>query len=100
MTGKPLPNRMGFDALQTHADGARYLSPTSEVGRCRGLILAWGEAGMNPFMPESFENARNPWVEVGMHILSGAKDKAVEAVDKVTSTVSSAGKKLLGKIGL
>lgn len=60
--GQALPGQaLSFDALQGNVEGARLLRPGSPAHAARLKALPWGEAALNPFLPEDFAGRGLAW---------------------------------------
>lgn len=96
LNGKPVDQKLSFEAFQQSVAGARYLDPSSPASTPRLRAMTWG-SGVNPLLPEVFDAAPPYWKQA----LAGAKgkaaagagavrDKAVDAVDGALKSATAA----------
>ena len=73
--GRPLAQRLGFEAFQGNVDGATRLVPGTAAYRAREKVQAWGGGALDPYLPESFAG-RGFWHEVWGKARAKARDVA------------------------
>jgi hypothetical protein len=88
LNGEPTGHELHFEALQTNVKNAKYLDPKSEEAQPRLKAMQWGEAAMNPFLPEVYRDAPTLPEELLARGYNLAKDKAGEVYGKVEDKVS------------
>lgn len=111
--GKPIGQRITFDAFQPSVANANQMATDSPEGRLRLKAMEWGEAAKHPFLPEVYEqHGKGPvrqMLERGLEattdkakdLAGDALDKGGEAVDKAQDLAGGAvdkGKGLVGKL--
>lgn len=104
--GKPIGQRITFDAFQPSVANANLMATDSPAGRLRLRTMEWGEAAKNPFLPEVYEKkGEHPLPQLLERGVAAAKDKATDLageardkgedlVDKAQDVVGDAGDKL------
>jgi hypothetical protein len=85
LNGKPIDQRISFDAFQKNIVGARYLDPASPAAKPRLNAMTWGEQAINPFLPPIFEDAPSAWMQMLQRGGSEVKKVASGLWHKVTS---------------
>ena len=85
--GEKLPHHLAFDAFQSNVEGARHLKADSQEAKVRLRTMTWGEAALDPIMPEAFAQADHPVVELGKRALNAGLDATKGLVDKATSSL-------------
>lgn len=72
LNGKPLRHKLQFDAFQTNVTGANPLDPSSKEAQPRVKAMSWGALGIDPFLPEVYQSAKNEYVDMGERLLKKA----------------------------
>lgn len=101
LEGRPVSQRLEFEAFQTNVSDARYLDPAHAESVARLETMRWGEAAMNPFLPKLFEDAPPAWEQVAQRGLDSVKsglDKARDAASKGLDEAREAAGSAWGKL--
>jgi hypothetical protein len=78
LNGKPTDHKLSFETFQTNVAGAEYLDPADPASKARMQAMQWGDAAMNPFLPELFEKAPSAFEQ----FLNRGLDEADKFIDK------------------
>jgi hypothetical protein len=78
LNGKPTDHKLSFETFQTNVKGAEYLDPKDPASKPRLSAMQWGEAAMNPFLPELFEDAPPAW----RHFVDRGVNEAEKFIDE------------------
>lgn len=109
--GKPIGQKLTFDAFQPSVANANVMPTDSPEGRLRLRTMEWGEAAKHPFLPEVYErHGEGPlrqMLERGLatatdkakDVVGDARDKGGEVVDKAQDLAGGAVDKTKGLVG-
>jgi hypothetical protein len=89
LNGKPIDQRLGFEAFQKNIDGATYLDPATPGAKPRLDAMTWGEMALNPFLPEVFHDAPSAWQQLLGKGVNAAEAAVEKGWDKTTDVVES-----------
>lgn len=96
LNGKPLDQRLGFEAFQKNVAGARYLDPASPASALRLRAMTWGDMALNPFLPETYAEAPPYWKQ----LLASARTKTLAGLgalkDKAEGVLGGAWREATG----
>src|SRR5690606_26262067 len=85
--GKPLPHKLTFEAFQKSVGQAKLLDAKTPEGWLRLDTMRWGDAGLNPFLPEVYEAAPSTTKVGAKRFFNAAKDKVEDGVEKGVDAV-------------
>ncbi len=90
LDGRPVDQKLAFEAFQTNVKDARYLDPGQAEALPRLEAMRWGEAAVNPFLPSVFEEATPVWQEMAK--------RGLDSVEKGLGEVKDGLEKGLGEV--
>jgi hypothetical protein len=100
VNGKPIGQRAGFEVFQKNVRNATYMDPALATSAPRLNAMTWGDAAMNPLLPELFDNSENPYLQVikrlGGPIVEKVKHVGEDLADTAKDAVQSAAKNVAG----